>query len=69
MDYVASDELGNLVRLRLVLDVQFPYVVRSVQHTTMLLTCSQRTLDDIPDSWARVVCGDGLAGVNDSDSC
>jgi hypothetical protein len=26
MDYVASDELSNLVRLGFVLDVQFPYV-------------------------------------------
>jgi hypothetical protein len=37
MDYIASDELGNLVRLGFVLDVQFPYVVRSVQHITILL--------------------------------
>jgi hypothetical protein len=37
MDYVANDELGNLVRLGFVIDVQFPYVVRSVQHITILL--------------------------------
>jgi hypothetical protein len=28
MDYVASDELGNFVRLGFVLDVQFTYAVR-----------------------------------------
>ena len=37
MEYVASDELGNLVRCGFVLDVQFTYVVRSIQHTTILL--------------------------------
>ena len=37
MDYVASDELGNFVRLRFFLDVQFTYVVQSVQHITILL--------------------------------
>ena len=37
MKYVASDELGNFVRLRFVLDVQVTYVVRSVQHITILL--------------------------------
>ena len=38
MDYVASDELGNFVRLGFVLDVQFPYIlVRSVQHSITIL--------------------------------
>jgi hypothetical protein len=37
IDYVASDELGNLVRRGFVLEVQFTYVVRSVQHITILL--------------------------------
>ena len=36
MDYIASDELGNF-RLRFILGVQFTYVVRSVQHITILL--------------------------------
>ena len=35
MDYVASDDLGNFVRLRFVFDVQFTYVVRSAQHITV----------------------------------
>ena len=30
MDYVASDELGNLVRLGIVLEVHFTYAVQSV---------------------------------------
>ena len=69
MDYVTSNELGNLVRLEFVLEVQFTYVVRSVQHITILLQHVQRTLHDVQDSWARVVCGDGLAGANLSNSC
>ena len=69
MDYVTGDKLGNLVRLGFVLEVQFTYVVRSVQHITILLQHVQRTLDDVQDSWARVVCGDGLAGANLSDGC
>ena len=36
-NYVASNELGNLVRLGFVLDVHFTYAVRSVQHITILL--------------------------------
>ena len=32
MEYVASDELGNLVRLGIVLEVYFTYAVRLVQH-------------------------------------
>jgi hypothetical protein len=66
MDYVASNELGNLVRLGFVLDVYFTYVIRSVQHITIHV---QRTLDDVRDSWAKVVCGDGLAAANESDGC
>jgi len=50
MDYVASDELGNFVRLGFVLDVQF-------------------TFDEVQDSWAMVVSGDGLAGANLGDNC
>ena len=69
MDYIASDELGNLVRCGFVHGVQFTYVARSVQHITILLKPVQRTLDDVPDSWAMVVCGDGLAGVNLTDNC
>ena len=37
MDYVASEKLGNLVRLGFVPDVHFTYVVRSVQHIAILL--------------------------------
>ena len=37
MEYIASDELGNIVRLGIVLEVHFTYEVRSVQHTTILL--------------------------------
>ena len=37
MDYVASDKLGNFVRLRFFLDMQYTYLVRSVQHITILL--------------------------------
>ena len=37
MDHVASDELGNLVRLGFVPEVYFTYAVRSVQHITIPL--------------------------------
>ena len=39
MDYVAGEELGNLVRLGIVFEVHFAYAVRvrSVQHTYHLL--------------------------------
>jgi len=50
MDYVASDELGNFVRLGIVLEVHF-------------------ALDDVCNSWARVVCGDGHADGKLTDSC
>ena len=58
MEYVTSNELGRFT-MGFVLDVYFTYVVGSVQ----------RTRDDVPDSWTRVMCGDGLAGSNLSDSC
>jgi hypothetical protein len=54
-DYVASDELGNLVRLRFDLEVRFTYVVRLVRHITNTSKHVQRTLDNVPDSWARMV--------------
>ena len=67
MDYVASEELGNFVRLGFVLDVQFTYVVRStLYHTSKHV---QRTLDDVQDSWTMVVCVDRLAGANFTDRC
>jgi hypothetical protein len=34
-----------------------------------MFNSDERTLDDVPDSWAMVVCGDGLADVNLTDSC
>jgi hypothetical protein len=37
MDDVASDELGNFVRLGIILEVHFAYAVQSVQHITILL--------------------------------
>ena len=37
VDYVASDELGNLVRLGIVSEVYFTYAIRSVQHTITIL--------------------------------
>ena len=37
MDYVASDELGNLFRLGFVLDMHFTYAVQLVQDTIILL--------------------------------
>ena len=37
MDYVASDNLGNLVGFRIVLYVQFAYAVRLIQHVSILL--------------------------------
>ena len=70
MDYVASDELGNLVRLGFVLDVEFTYVVRSVQHKYYHTSKHvQRTLDDVPNSWASIFCEDGMANGNLTESC
>ena len=37
MEHIASDELGNLVRLGIVLEVHFAYEVQLVQHITILL--------------------------------
>ena len=37
MDNVASEELGNLARFGFVREMNFTYVVRSVQHITKLL--------------------------------
>lgn len=68
MEYVASNELGNLVRLGIVLEVRFTYVVQSVQYITILLN-----MFNIPSmtytTAGPVVCGDGLAGDNLTDSC
>ena len=64
MDYVASDDLANLFRLGIVHEVHFTYAVQLVQHITILLSMFGLTLDDVCDSWARVVCGDRRAGVN-----
>jgi hypothetical protein len=36
VDYVASDDLGNLARLGIVREVHFAYAIRSVQHITIL---------------------------------
>ena len=75
MDYVASDKLGNLVRVGFVLNVQSTvstYVGSPVSSTYYHYHTSkhvQRTLDNVHDSWARVVYGDGLTGANLSNSC
>ena len=70
MEYVASEELGDLFRLGIVLEVHFTYAVRSVQHITILLLKHvQHTLDDVRNSWAWVVCGDGRPGAKLADSC
>ena len=37
MEYIASDKLGDLVRLRVVREVHFTYAVRLVQHVSILL--------------------------------
>ena len=37
MDHIASDELGNLVRFGIVLEVHFTYAVLLVQQITILL--------------------------------
>ena len=66
VDYITSSELGNLVRLGFVFYVQFAYDVQSVYHTSKHV---QRTLDDVQNSWAMVVCGDGHAHANLSDAC
>jgi hypothetical protein len=66
VDYIASHELGDLARLGWVLDVEFTYVLRWVQYTRA--RPQLHTLDDISNSWARVVCGDRLAGMNFTES-
>ena len=37
MKYVASNKLGNLVRLRIVREVQFTYAVRFIKHITIFI--------------------------------
>ena len=63
MEYVASDELGNLVRLGIFREMHFTYAVQLVRknyyHTPKHV---QLTPDDVHKSWARVVCGDRNAG-------
>jgi hypothetical protein len=66
VEYIASDELGDLARLGWVLEMDFTYVLRWVQYTRSLPQL--RALDDICNSWARVVCGDRLAGMNFTES-
>ena len=68
MEYVASEELDNLVRLGIVLEVHFTYAVRLFQHITILFKHVKLTLDDVYGSWARVVCWDGYAGGKLTDS-
>jgi hypothetical protein len=68
MEYVSSDELSNLIRLGIVLEVHFTYRVQLVQHITILLNV-QRTLDDVYDSWTMVVRGDWHAGGKIGHSC
>jgi hypothetical protein len=41
------------------------YCVNSIYHTSELL----RTFDDVYDSWAKKISGDGLAGTNFSEPC
>ena len=50
--------------------MHFTYAVQPelVQHITILSKHVQLTLDDVYDSWARVVCGDGRAGGKLTDS-
>ena len=69
MEYVASDKLGNLIRLGIVPEVHFTYAVQLVHHINILFKHVQLTLDDVCDSWARVVCGDRHASGKLSDSC
>ena len=63
MDYVASEELGNLVRLGIVRDVHFTYAVQLLQHITIMIHFKhvKISLDDVSDSRARIVCWDGHA--------
>ena len=61
MDYVASEELGNLVRLGIVREVHFTYAAQLVQHITILFKHVKLTLDDVCDSRSRVMCWDGHA--------
>ena len=70
MDYVASDELADLVRLGIVPEVHFTYAVQLlvVQHITLLFKHVRLTLDDVCDRWTRVVYGDRSAGSNLTDS-
>ena len=37
MDYVASNKLGNLVGLGIILEVHFTYAVRLAKHVSILL--------------------------------
>jgi hypothetical protein len=72
VDYVAGHELGNLARLGIVRKVRFTYAIRSVELSSTYYHTSkhfQRTLDDVRDSWARVVCGDGHTGGKLTESC
>ena len=69
MDNVASNELSNLIRLRIVLEVHFTCAVRLVHDITILIKHVQLTLDYVYDSWAMVVCGDRHADGKLTESC
>ena len=69
MEYIASDEFGNLVRLRIVREVHFTYAVQLVHHITIIFKHVQLTLNDVYHSWAMVVCGDRHASGKLCHSC
>ena len=69
MDHIASDKLGNFIRLGIILEVHSTYAVRFSSANYHTSKNVQRTLDDVCDSRARVVCGDGHADGNLTDTC
>ena len=62
MNYIASEELGNLARCGLLLHMDFAYVLR--QFNIQILLNVLCTLDNVHDPWASVDYGDGLANMN-----
>jgi hypothetical protein len=70
MDYVASLSLGNLVRFRSVLENLKSLHLCCPVSSTYYHTSEhvQLTLNDVLITWANVVCGDGLADVNLTES-
>ena len=62
--HITSDELGDVVRLGIIVQFEFTYVLYQSWYIQYAML---RTLNGVHDSWAKEMSVDGLAGVNCAD--